>query len=42
MHVRGFMDPEDVGSPRNEVIGRYEMCNMSGRNESQILLTKKQ
>lgn len=42
MHVKGSMGPEDVGYPRNEVIGGYEMCNMSGRNQSQVLLTEKQ
>lgn len=41
MHVRGFVGPEDVRSPRNEVIGGYEMCNMSDRNQSQVLLKKK-
>lgn len=42
MHVRGFVGPEDVRYPRNEVIGGYEMCNMSGRNQSQVLLKEKQ
>lgn len=37
------MGPEDAGSTRNEVIGGSdEMCNKSGRNQSQVLLKEKQ